>query len=181
MRTALSLTLTLLFSAVAAAQSVVPGARIAEGFSARLVATDLLRAGNAPAALAQLRAAAAGRAMAMKSRDSLVVDELCTISRTLAVERHPAARDAVVLAAEEAKTAVAQLGRAEAAQLEAAIGELYERCLGEGAVARRYYQSALALDATRREAVDGLKRLDRVVALARAKESENAALRAGRK
>lgn len=178
MKAKLLVTMAMLVGAtVSPAQESGPAAKVAQGISARAAATESFKSGNPQAGLAQLRSAAKQGAAA-KPQDVQLVAELCTIARTLTVERHPSARDAIMLAASEAESAKGRLGRVDAAYLDAQVGELYERCLGDGVAARRYYNSAVARDGTRKEAVDGLRRLDRLEALLQAKAQENATLRA---
>ena len=178
MNAKLLVTIAILLGATGApAQGSEPAAQVTQGISARREATDFMKAGNPQAGLAQLRSAAK-QGGAAKPQEVQVVGELCTIARTLTVEKHPSARDTVLLAANEAGSAKAKISRADAADLDAQIGELYERCLGDGVTARQYYNSAVAQDGTRPDASEGLRRLDRFDALVQAKAQENATLRA---
>jgi hypothetical protein len=144
--------------------------------AAKIDAQNLLKSDNAQGALEALRAGLIKGAGA-PSPDVQVVTALCGVARALAAEQHPAAANAALLAAAEGETAKAKAPPADRAYLAAKLGELYESTVGDRTAARQQYQLALTIDARRKDAVDGLRRLARVDALLQAKAQENALLR----
>lgn len=166
--------------------SVAPGAqppgppgearKVAAATAARLGAVDDLKQGNPTAALARLRAAT-NRGPAALSEDAQVVGLLCAIARELEAATPGAGRAAGLTAVAEGQRAKPRLSRREAALMEAQLGELQERTLGDAARARAHYQAALALDASAPAARRGLERLVWRDALIESKARENAALR----
>ncbi len=154
--------------------------KVAQNLSARAAATDLVKSGNSVRALTEIRAGAK-RGVAAMMEDTQLVGELCVIAASLGAVQHGTARDAAQLAVNEGAKAKGKVPRREAAYIDAKLGELMEVTNGDVARAQEFYASALALDASRRDADAGLKRLARLEALLRAKETENAILRSGGK
>lgn len=149
-------------------------AGFAEAALAREDATTALKTGNSQAALAKLRGAPRDGSL---KEEVHVVASVALIARALAAELHPATRDTALLAIAEADKAKGRLTSSESAYIEAQVGELYERVLGDTTKAKEFYRLALARDASRKDAEVGLKRIERFEALDAAKARETAELR----
>ena len=156
--------------------SAATQAKLVQNQAAKDNARDSLKAGNQNSAVAQLRSGLK-KGDGGDAGDIEVVGALCSLANSLTAELHPAGRDTALLAVSEASKAKGKLPRAEAAYLDAQIGGLYESILGDRNKAREQYQSALAQDATRKDAAEGLRRIARLEALLQEKARENAALR----
>lgn len=144
--------------------------------AAKADAATLLKAGDPQSALEKLRSGVRqGRGAA--SADTQVATSLCGLARSLAAEQHPSAGTAALLAVSEGEKAKAKSPATERAYLSAQLGELYEKAIGDRTKAREQYQAALSLDAGRKDAAQGLKRIARLEALVAEQARESAALR----
>jgi hypothetical protein len=103
--------------------------------------------------------------------------QLVEISHWLANEQHPRTQEVAVLALEETHKSRAKLSRDEDGAALVAMGQLYERILGDLSKAKASYTAALVLIPHEPEATRGLARLNALAVLVETKARENEALR----
>lgn len=135
-----------------------------------------LKNGDTTSAIAKLRARAR-KGLQAPAEDVQVVTELCALASLEAASDGNPSVSTVQAIVNEAGKAKRKLSQSESAYIDAQVGEVFERAVGSSEIAKQYYQSALAKDATRQDAANGLQRLRSLEELQAAKEKENSELR----